>query len=473
MGRVRAYVGLGANVGRPDGDARRGGPRARGACPGCGCAACRGCTPRSRSASLDQPEFRNAVVALDVPAGPRPGDRRLGAARRAQGRSSARSAASSASAGGRARSTSTCSCSGATGSTSSGRPRAGADDPAKASLPLVVPHVEARHRLFVLAPLVGPGARARAAGLGRDRRDGRRHGSATVEGPDAARPIATWDGDGWAASARLTSPHPCHRLGQPATLGPPARVGSARARRRVRVVAKQASSARTGRRRACRVIARGPASNAGSAGGPAGPTTLQPYPRAARGPRARRAVRAADRRKARRRVQVLTASSTMPPPSCQRWLAIAATATRQRRLGHGSARSGTSRRRVAPGWRARPRSPLAIARSRRRRRSLRVRRPASARRERRTRAPAGRRRRRRQGSRRLARGQDVGAASSSSRFAPPAGGPGDGTPRDPGQERGHAPPRAARHARPYSRTAGGRSRSNMWTVSTNRTCLVW
>ena len=25
----------------------------------------------------------------------------------------------------------------------------------------------------------------------------------------------------------------------------------------------------------------------------------------------------------------------------------------------------------------------------------------------------------------------------------------------------------------YSRTAGGRSRSNMWTVSTNRTCLVW
>ena len=26
---------------------------------------------------------------------------------------------------------------------------------------------------------------------------------------------------------------------------------------------------------------------------------------------------------------------------------------------------------------------------------------------------------------------------------------------------------------PYSRTAGGRSRSNMWTVSTKRTCLVW
>ena len=87
----------------------------------------------------------------------------------------------------------------ATGSTSSGRPRAASDDPAKAALPLVVPHAEARDRLFVLAPLadlapglVPPGwdetvATAAAAAV-------------AAEGPDAVRPIARWDGDGLAAA---------------------------------------------------------------------------------------------------------------------------------------------------------------------------------------------------------------------------------------------------------------------------------
>jgi hypothetical protein len=31
----------------------------------------------------------------------------------------------------------------------------------------------------------------------------------------------------------------------------------------------------------------------------------------------------------------------------------------------------------------------------------------------------------------------------------------------------------ARVIQSYSRTRGGDSRSNMWTVSTNRTCLLW
>ena len=50
--------------------------RARRRCPARASAACRGCTPRDPVGVTDQPEFRNAVVALDVPAGPDAGDRR-------------------------------------------------------------------------------------------------------------------------------------------------------------------------------------------------------------------------------------------------------------------------------------------------------------------------------------------------------------------------------------------------------------
>ena len=59
-----------------------------------------------------------------------------------------------------------------------------------------MPHVEARNRLFVLAPLsdlapglVPPGWGETVAAAARRPRD--------LEGPDAARPIATWDGEGW------------------------------------------------------------------------------------------------------------------------------------------------------------------------------------------------------------------------------------------------------------------------------------
>jgi len=77
------------------------------------------------------------------------------------------------------------------------RPAAGrSDDPAKASLPLTVPHVEARHRLFVLAPLedlaprlVPPGWDETVASAAARRR--------RVEGEDAARAIGTWSGADW------------------------------------------------------------------------------------------------------------------------------------------------------------------------------------------------------------------------------------------------------------------------------------
>ena len=71
-------------------------------------------------------------------------------------------------------------------------------DPGKADRLLVVPHPEAEHRLFVLAPLadvaaglVPPGWRE-TVGKAAERQS-------SAEGADAARPIATWDPDrgGW------------------------------------------------------------------------------------------------------------------------------------------------------------------------------------------------------------------------------------------------------------------------------------
>jgi hypothetical protein len=98
------------------------------------------------------------------------------------------------------------------------RPAAGrSDDPAKAALPLVVPHVEARHRLFVLAPLadlapglVPPGWGETVATAAARRRE--------LEGPDAARPIATWSGEGWTSApgpAELSADAPSAQRASP------------------------------------------------------------------------------------------------------------------------------------------------------------------------------------------------------------------------------------------------------------------
>ena len=69
--RVRAYVGLGANVG----DARATLTRAvlqLGALPGCRLRGVSRLYATDPVGVTDQPEFRNAVIALDVPAGPDP-----------------------------------------------------------------------------------------------------------------------------------------------------------------------------------------------------------------------------------------------------------------------------------------------------------------------------------------------------------------------------------------------------------------
>ena len=77
------------------------------------------------------------------------------------------------------------------------RPEAGRSaDPAKAALPLTVPHREARHRLFVLAPLSDLAPRLVPPGWGETVASAAAR-QRSLEGVEAARPIATWDGEGW------------------------------------------------------------------------------------------------------------------------------------------------------------------------------------------------------------------------------------------------------------------------------------
>lgn len=194
MGRVRAYIGLGANVGDTAGTLAAA-VHALAALPGARLRGVSRLYATEPVGVLDQPEFRNAVVALDVPAGPDPAtgasallvalkelERAFG--RRAREHWGPRELDLDLLVFGRHR-------------VVAARPAAGRSaDPARASRPLVVPHAEARNRLFVLAPLsdlspglVPPGwAETVATAVARRR---------AAEGPDAARPIATWDGAGW------------------------------------------------------------------------------------------------------------------------------------------------------------------------------------------------------------------------------------------------------------------------------------
>ncbi|HEX2754287.1 MAG TPA: 2-amino-4-hydroxy-6-hydroxymethyldihydropteridine diphosphokinase [Candidatus Limnocylindrales bacterium] len=198
MRRVRAYIGLGANLGDP---ARTlaGGVRALAALSGARLHAVSRLYMTEPVGVVDQPSFRNAVVAIDVPAGPDPAtgatallialkqlERAFG--RREGERWGPRELDLDLLIFGRAR-------------LSLDRPPEGLSlDPGKADRLLVVPHRDTAQRLFVLAPLadVAPGlvppgwpetvATAAARRL-------------VVEGADAVRPIATWDPatSAWAA----------------------------------------------------------------------------------------------------------------------------------------------------------------------------------------------------------------------------------------------------------------------------------
>jgi 2-amino-4-hydroxy-6-hydroxymethyldihydropteridine diphosphokinase len=193
VGRVRAYVGLGANLGDTAGTLAAA-VHALGTLPGASLAGVSRLYATAPVGVTDQPEFRNAAVRLDVPTGPDPAtgavallvalkqlERAFG--RRDRGRWGPRELDLDLLLFGRHR-------------IAVERPaEARSDDPSKPT-DLVVPHRLAGERLFVLAPLadlaprlVPPGWTETVA-TARARRE-------HAEGAAAVRPIARWDGDGW------------------------------------------------------------------------------------------------------------------------------------------------------------------------------------------------------------------------------------------------------------------------------------
>ena len=191
---VRAYIGLGANLGDAA-ETLRAAVHALAALPGTRLVAVSKLYATDPVGVTDQPEFRNAVAALDVPAGPNP---EIGATvlliglkaieqafgRRAGRRWGPRELDLDLLVFGRAR-------------LAVDRPEAGRSldaeiDPDKAARLLVVPHPEAAARLFVLAPLadlasglVPPGWHESVSTA--------RHQREIAEGAGAVRPIAAWD----------------------------------------------------------------------------------------------------------------------------------------------------------------------------------------------------------------------------------------------------------------------------------------
>ena len=192
--RMTAAIGLGSNVGDPEA-ALAAAVLALAALPDVRLLAVSRLYATEPVGVVDQPEFRNAAVALDVPGGPDPMSAALALlvelkvlelafGRQPRDRWGPREVDLDLLVFGRHR-------------IDVPRPQEGRSaDPAKASLPLVVPHVEAQRRLFVLAPLedlapglVPPGwGETIATAAARQRR---------AEDPDAVRALGEWDGTRW------------------------------------------------------------------------------------------------------------------------------------------------------------------------------------------------------------------------------------------------------------------------------------
>ena len=191
---VRAYIGLGANVGEAEATLARA-VHALAGLPG---ARLRGLSRLYATEPVgfsDQPEFRNAVAALDVPAGEDPGSGALALlawlktlersfGRVARARWGPRELDLDLLVYGRARLS--------VDPPPAARSIDAETDPAKATELLVVPHPAAAARLFVLAPLADLAPRLVPPGWDVTVETARRRQRA-IEGPDAVRPVGTWD----------------------------------------------------------------------------------------------------------------------------------------------------------------------------------------------------------------------------------------------------------------------------------------
>lgn len=201
MGRRRAYIGLGANVGEAR-ETLTAAVHALAALPG---ARLQGVSNLYRTKPVgveDQPDFLNAVVALDVPSGPDPAtgatallialknlERSFGRQRRA--RWGPREIDLDLLLFGRERL--------AIERPSAAMPATAAIDPGAATRLLEVPHPSIQERLFVLAPLsdlapglVPPGWHETVR-TARARRE-------SIEGATAVVPVGAWRDTGWPAA---------------------------------------------------------------------------------------------------------------------------------------------------------------------------------------------------------------------------------------------------------------------------------
>jgi 2-amino-4-hydroxy-6-hydroxymethyldihydropteridine diphosphokinase len=189
--RVRAYVGLGANLGVPAATLAAG-IHSLAALPDARLVGVSHLYATTPVGITDQPEFRNAVVALDVPAGP---DAATGAlallmglkaierafGRQARERWGPRELDLDLLVFGRH------------AIRLERPPAARSDDPAKPAVQwLQVPHPSAQQRLFVLAPLADLAPGLRPPGWGATVASARAR-AAVAEGPEAVCRVALWD----------------------------------------------------------------------------------------------------------------------------------------------------------------------------------------------------------------------------------------------------------------------------------------
>jgi len=190
---VRAYVGLGANLGDPAGTLAAA-IHALAALPGVRLAGVSRLYATRPVGVSDQPEFRNAAAALDVPAGPDPatGALALLAALKAIERAFGRQIRER---WGPRELDLDLLVFGRHAIRVERSPAARSDDPATPAVQwLQVPHVGARDRLFVLAPLADLAPGLRPPGW-RETVASARARAETVEGSGAVRPVAVWGSD--------------------------------------------------------------------------------------------------------------------------------------------------------------------------------------------------------------------------------------------------------------------------------------